>query len=235
MPLLVTAVICNPLERPYSAWYTDVRTLTSAIDSTFIWSRGRLLPVSITPTPSIMMLVSPPPPIRVGSPVGVTPGASDASAVKLRFAIGRFSTELVAIVKERSPLDAWMADASALTETVSEATPSSRVRSPTEARVPGFTETPDRFRVLNDPSVTSTVYVSAATLTNTKSPLAPVTTGADVVPRVSLVSVTVAPGMTAPWGSLTVPSTVPVVSCARTGGAIVSSTMSAATRICTLS
>ena len=83
--------------------------MTSAIDSTFIWSSGRLLPVSMTPTPSIMMLVSPPPPMRVGSPVApfvVTPGASEASAVKLRLAIGRFSTELVGIVNERSPLRA---------------------------------------------------------------------------------------------------------------------------------
>ena len=44
------------------------------------------------------MLVSPPPPMRAGSPVrAVTPGASDASAVKLRLAIGRFSTALVGI------------------------------------------------------------------------------------------------------------------------------------------
>ena len=71
--------------------------MTSAIDSVFICSKGRLLPVSMTPTPFIMMLVSPPPPMRIGSPVGsplfvVTPGASAAIAVKLRLAIGRFST-----------------------------------------------------------------------------------------------------------------------------------------------
>ena len=58
----------------------------------------------MTPTPSIMMLVSPPPPMRVGLPTVLTPGASEASAMKLRLAIGRFSTVLVGMVKERSPL-----------------------------------------------------------------------------------------------------------------------------------
>ena len=60
-----------------------------------------LLPVSTAETPSIMMLFPPPPPIRV---VPVTPGASEASAVKLRLAMGRFSTESVVTVNERSPL-----------------------------------------------------------------------------------------------------------------------------------
>ena len=44
--------------------------------------------------------------MRDGLPVVVTPGARDASAVKLRFAMGRFSTVLVGMVNERSPLDA---------------------------------------------------------------------------------------------------------------------------------
>ena len=36
VPPLVTAVICRPLDRPYSAWYAEVSTLTSAIASMFI-------------------------------------------------------------------------------------------------------------------------------------------------------------------------------------------------------
>src|SRR4029079_391283 len=43
---------------------------------------------------------------------------------------------------------------------------------------------------------------------NTTSPVALVTTGADSVPFDWLTSVTVAPGTTAPWLSLTVPDTV---------------------------
>ncbi len=80
--------------------------MTSAIDSTFISTSGRLLPVSIVDTPSIITLLLPPP-VEETSPmrlVPVTPGASAASAVKLRLAIGRLWTESVATVKERSPL-----------------------------------------------------------------------------------------------------------------------------------
>ena len=49
------------------------------------------MPVSIAETPSIMMKVVPPPPIRL---MPLTPGASSASEVKLRLAIGRFSTDV---------------------------------------------------------------------------------------------------------------------------------------------
>src|SRR5215510_11118577 len=56
--------------------------------------------------------------------------------------------------------------------------------------------------------------MSAVTLGTTKSPSAFVTTGGDLVPRVSLMSVTVAPGITPPWPSLTVPATVAVIVCA---------------------
>src|SRR5438093_1418936 len=45
---------------------------------------------------------------------------------------------------------------------------------------------------------------------NTKSPVALVTSGADLVPFDSLMSVIVAPGMTPPCVSLIVPDTVPV-------------------------
>ena len=54
------------------------------------------------------------------------------------------------------------------------------------------------------------------TLAKTKSPFSLVTTGVDRVPRASLISVTVAPGTTPPCASLTVPSTVPVLTCAST-------------------
>jgi hypothetical protein len=50
------------------------------------------------------------------------------------------------------------------------------------------------------------------------------------VPRVSLMSVTVAPGITAPLESVTVPATEPVVSCADTGAAIAHKAIAAAAR-----
>src|SRR5688572_1993686 len=62
----------------------------------------------------------------------------------------------------------------------------------------------------------------------TYSPLVLVTTGASRVPRVELISVTVAPGMTPPPVSTTVPVTVPVVICAEAGVAIHSATDAAA-------
>ena len=72
------------------------------------------------------------------------------------------------------------------------------------------------------------------TLGITKSPVALVTTGAVLVPRESLTSVTVAPGITAPCASLTVPTTEPVVSCAIAGSAAVISTANAMTQILVL-
>jgi hypothetical protein len=63
------------------------------------------------------------------------------------------------------------------------------------------------------------VYRSAVTLGTTKSPLAFVTATGRRVPRVSLMRVTVAPGMTAPLVSVTVPDTEPVVNCADAGDA----------------
>ena len=120
------------------------------MDSTFIWSSGRLLPVSITETPSIMMLVSPPPPVRTAlATVPLTPGASRASAMKLRLAVGRFSTASVETVNERSPLVAWMMGVSPFTSMTSVVPPTSIVRVPRPVRLPGLTESPDRFSVLN--------------------------------------------------------------------------------------
>jgi hypothetical protein len=56
--------------------------------------------------------------------------------------------------------------------------------------------------------------VSDFTFTNTKSPASFVTTGADLVFCDSLIRMTVAPGITPPCGSFTVPPIDPVVICA---------------------
>ena len=65
-----------------------------------------LLPVSMMPMPSNMALLAPPPPSRAGllPPVLLMPGASDASALNVRFRIGRFSTASAVMVNDRSPL-----------------------------------------------------------------------------------------------------------------------------------
>ena len=55
------------------------------------------------------------------------------------------------------------------------------------------------------------------TFGKTKSPVALVMAGSDRVPRLSLISTTVAPGMTPPCASLTVPDTEPVVTWADAG------------------
>ncbi len=64
MPLFVTALICSPLDRPYSAWYVDVATETSWMASTLTLAAARLTPGSMAVAPSSMKLLSPPPPIR---------------------------------------------------------------------------------------------------------------------------------------------------------------------------
>src|SRR4030095_2565089 len=101
------------------------------------------------------------------------------------------------------------------------------VSAPTDTRDPGLTVMPDRRSALNDGIATSIVYVSAETFGKTKSPVALLTTGVDFVPLVSLVNVTVAPGITPPWTSWTVPEPVPVVICADAGRAIDASRHSA--------
>ena len=104
-------------------------TLTSAIASGFICSSCPLLPVSIVDTPSIMMLFCPPPPRRVVVPV--TPGVSAVRVAKLRpVPIGRFSTSVVVMRNERSPLCDWMRGASPVTVIVSLAPPTEIARSP---------------------------------------------------------------------------------------------------------
>src|SRR5438105_1189133 len=65
----------------------------------------------------------------------------------------------------------------------------------------------------------------------TKSPVEVVTTGDDFVPRASLVATTVAPGMTQPCVSFTVPATEPVVICAQAVGVIAHNAMIARVRI----
>src|SRR3954466_11989714 len=59
--------------------------------------------------------------------------------------------------------------------------------------------------------------MSGVTLAKTYDPVSLVTPGADFVFRDSLISTTVAPGITPPWLSTTVPVIVPVVICAATG------------------
>ena len=115
-----------------------------------------MLPVSIVEMPSIVKLVDMLALVPAAA-VPVTPGARSASAVKLRFESGRFWTDSVGMVSDRSPLAAWMTGASALTSTVSAAPPTSSVRVPTVTRDPALTGTPVRLSVLNEGIVTSIV------------------------------------------------------------------------------
>ena len=78
--------------------------------------------------------------------------------------------------------------------------------------------------------VTWMVYLSGGTLTTVKLPVSLVKTSGSFVPRVSLVSVTAAPGMTPPCGSLTVPVTVPVT-CADAAVAIAKNAKTAAASV----
>ena len=57
----------------------------------------------------------------------MTPGVNDVKLVKLPVLTGRFSICTVETANERSPLDAWMSGASAVTLTVSAAPPGSSV------------------------------------------------------------------------------------------------------------
>ena len=72
-----------------------------------------------------------------------TPGASAARVVKPRLANGRFWTDSVGMVNDRSPLDAWISGFSALTTTVSAVPPISSVITPSEILDPGLTATFD--------------------------------------------------------------------------------------------
>ena len=82
--------------------------------------------------------------------VPVTPGASAASWVKARPAIGRLVTESVEIVKDRSAELDCTIGASALTSTTSVVRPTSITSDPTERRSPGLTCSPARLSVLNE-------------------------------------------------------------------------------------
>src|SRR5437867_13455905 len=95
-PLLVTALICRPAERAYSAWYVDVTTFTSDSDSMLTRTAGRLIPGSIADPPSTMKSDPPPPPMRAAGSrapgVTTTPGASPSNDSKVRLAAGRCLT-----------------------------------------------------------------------------------------------------------------------------------------------
>ena len=127
--------------------------------------------------------------------------------------MGRFSTVCVVRRTIARRLRRIVGD-SAVTSTVSDVPPTSSVNTGTATRSPGLTVTPARLRFLKPLIVASSEYESAVTLGNTKSPVMLVTTGADEVPRDSLTRTRVTPGTTPPWTSLTVPYTVPVVTCA---------------------
>ncbi len=167
-----------------------------------------------------MMLFWPPPPSRPVVPPfwTCTPGVKAVKVAKLRLTpTGRFCTASVAMVKDRSPLCDWISGLSARTSTVSEVPPTWIESGGIATRSPALRATPLRRRVLNPSIVTSTVYVSGVTFGNAYVPFSPVTTGASLVPLVSLIKVTVAPGTTAPCASSTVPEMFPVVICAAAG------------------
>ena len=75
------------------------------------------------PMPSNMALLAPPPPSRAGLvAAGIAHARRQAaSALNVRFRIGRFSTASAVMVNDRSPLCDCMSGASALTLTVSAA------------------------------------------------------------------------------------------------------------------
>ncbi len=109
-----------------------------------------LLPVSIVDTPSIMTLVLLPPEEARSAMrlVPLTPGESDASAVKLRFEIGTFCTDVGVIVNDRSALCVCRSCASALTVRVSATAPTSTVSGPRPTLSPALTAMPVRRSVL---------------------------------------------------------------------------------------
>ena len=106
------------------------------------------------------------------------PGASDASAVKLRLAIGRFSTAL-GRDRERSLAARRLDDRRFGLDRRSRRAADFHRQRADRARVAGAHGDARPLQPLKPAIVTWMVYVSAGTLTNTKSPVAPVTTGAD--------------------------------------------------------
>ena len=145
-----------PLDRPYSAWYPDVRIFTSSIASTLVSSIWPLLPVSMIAMPSTMYVLfwDPTLPRRV---VPTTPGVSAASEAQLRVMIGTFCTASLLTVNERSPLLACTSGASVDTVTVSAMPPTSSISVPAAFRSPGLTAMFCRSSVLNPSSATLTV------------------------------------------------------------------------------
>ena len=66
----------------------------------------------------------------------------------MRLEIGRFSTDSVGMVNERSPLAAWISGDSPVTVTVSESEPTSIVIVGRTSRSPELTAKPEIFLVL---------------------------------------------------------------------------------------
>src|SRR5215203_5422842 len=113
-------------------------------------------------------------------------------------------------VYERSPVCAWSIGASPETSTVLDSVPTSIGSAPRATRSPGLTSTPLRSSVLKPVSVTRAVYVSPGMFEMTKSPVLEDCVS-NIVPRLSLITVTAAPGITPPCVSCTVPAIVAVV------------------------
>ena len=87
----------------------------------------------------------------------MTPGVNRARSLKLRLEIGRFWTDSVGIVKDRSPLAAWISGDSPVTTMVSAIAPTSSITGGRASRSPALTARPEVFSVLKPVRDTVTV------------------------------------------------------------------------------
>ena len=111
--------------------------------------------MSTVETPSISVLLEPPPPSRPGLlPLTSTPGASEVRLVKLRLLIGRFCDRVGRDGERALAALRLNQRASAATVTVSARPPTSMTIGGTATRSPGLIGTPDRSSVLNPSIVT---------------------------------------------------------------------------------
>ena len=143
---------------------------------------------------------------------GVTPGVSVSSCVKFRPFNGRSCTVRSLMTLPSSEVDAWTNSLPAVISTTSVISPTDSerfcVRVSLTPRVKGFVRD-----FLNPFTSTISVYDAGLRLTKVKNPLCEVVTSLSVLVTWSI-SLTMAPGTAAPFGSLTVPLTSPVAVCA---------------------